>query len=78
MRRGCAWESGAARTRNLFCICAFWYCTLATTEKPRLKVWGRARKVLCWPKICKMAHAFLWEYSYKRLKLAQLLGRLFR
>ena len=24
----------------------------------------------------KLAHAFLWEYSYKRLKLAQLLGQL--
>jgi hypothetical protein len=23
-----------------------------------------------------LAHAFLWEHSYKRLKLAQLLGQL--
>jgi hypothetical protein len=23
-----------------------------------------------------LAHAFLWDYSYKRLKLAQLLGQL--
>ena len=29
-----------------------------------------------WPKICQLAHAFMWEYSYKRLKLAQLLGQL--
>ena len=29
-----------------------------------------------WPKICRLAHAFLWEYSYKGLKLAQLLGQL--
>ena len=36
----------------------------------------KARKVLDWPKRCKLAHAFLWEYSYKRLKLAQLLGQL--
>jgi hypothetical protein len=35
-----------------------------------------ARKVLGWPKICKLAHAFRWECSYKRLKLAQLLGQL--
>jgi hypothetical protein len=28
------------------------------------------------PKRRKLAHAFLWEYSYKRLKLAQLLGQL--
>ena len=35
-----------------------------------------ARKVLGWPKQCKFAHAFLWEYSYKRLKLARLLGKL--
>ena len=25
---------------------------------------------------CKLAHAFLWEHSYKKLKLAQLLGQL--
>ena len=36
----------------------------------------RASKVLGWPKICKLAQTFLWEYSYKRLKLAQLLGQL--
>jgi hypothetical protein len=27
-----------------------------------------------WSKLCKLAHAFLPEYSYKGLKLAQLLG----
>ena len=32
--------------------------------------------MLGWPKRCKLAHAFLWEYSCKRLKLAQLLGQL--
>jgi hypothetical protein len=32
--------------------------------------------VLGWPKICKLVHVFLWEYSYKRLKLSQLLGQL--
>jgi hypothetical protein len=32
--------------------------------------------MLGWPEICKLAHAFLWEYSYKRLKLAQRLGQL--
>ena len=37
---------------------------------------SRARKVLGWPKRCKLAHAFLWEDSYKRLQLAQLLGQL--
>ena len=25
-----------------------------------------ARKVLDWPKICKLPHAFLWEHRYKR------------
>jgi hypothetical protein len=35
-----------------------------------------ATKVLGWPKRCKSARAFLWEYSYKKLKLAQLLGQL--
>ena len=34
-----------------------------------------ARKVLVWSKICKLAHAFLRGYSYKRLKLVQLLGQ---
>ena len=28
-----------------------------------------------WPKRCKSARAFQWEYSHKRLKLAQLLGQ---
>jgi hypothetical protein len=36
----------------------------------------RARKVLGRPKRSRLAHAFLWECSYKRLKLAQLLGQL--
>ena len=34
-----------------------------------------ARKVLGWPKRCKLAHAFLWECSGNRLELARLLGR---
>jgi hypothetical protein len=34
-----------------------------------------ARTLLGWPKRCKLARAFLWEYSDKRLKLAQLLGQ---
>jgi hypothetical protein len=40
--------------------------------------WGQAgaRKVLDWPRRCKLAHAFQWEYSHKRLKLGQLLGQL--
>ena len=36
----------------------------------------RARRVSGWPKRCKLAHAFLWEYIDERLKLAQLLGQL--
>ena len=28
-----------------------------------------------WTKLCKLVHAFLWENSHNRLKLAQLLGR---
>ena len=36
----------------------------------------KAKNVLGWPERCKLAHAFLWEYSYKKLKLAQLLGQL--
>ena len=31
--------------------------------------------MLGWPKRCKLAHALLWEYAYKRLMLAQLLGQ---
>ena len=34
-----------------------------------------ARKVR-WPKRYKLAHALPWEYSYKGLRLAQLLGQL--
>ena len=35
------------------------------------------RSMLGWPNRCKrLAHPFLWEYSYARLKLAQLLGQL--
>jgi hypothetical protein len=30
---------------------------------------GRARKLLGWPKRCKLARAFLWEYSDKKLRL---------
>jgi hypothetical protein len=26
----------------------------------------RARKVLGWPKRCKLAHAFLWEHSARK------------
>ena len=37
---------------------------------------SEARKVLGWPKRRKLAHAILWEYGYKRLKLARLLGQL--
>jgi hypothetical protein len=25
----------------------------------------RTKNVLGWPKICKLVHAFVWEYSYK-------------
>jgi hypothetical protein len=32
--------------------------------------------VLGWPKICQLAHAFLWECGDKGLKLAQHLGQL--
>jgi hypothetical protein len=44
-------------------------------QRVREKRVALARKVLGWPKRCKLAHAFLWEYSCKRLKMAQLLGR---
>jgi hypothetical protein len=43
--------------------------------QPADLVWP-AREVSCWPEICKLAHAFLWEHSYKGLKLAQILGQL--
>ena len=38
-------------------------------------IWA-AGKVPGWPKGCKLAHTFLWEYSDNRMKLARLLGRL--
>jgi hypothetical protein len=37
--------------------------------------WGTT-EVLGWPKTCELIHASLWEFSYNRLKLAQLLGQL--
>ena len=36
---------------------------------------AKARQASGRPKRCKLAHAFRWEYSYKKLKLAQLLGQ---
>jgi hypothetical protein len=34
------------------------------------------KKASSWPERCQLAYAFLWEYSYDRLVLAQLLGQL--
>jgi hypothetical protein len=48
----------------------------SATSRPWRSPGPAERKVLGWPKICMLAHAFLWEYSYRRLKLAQLLGQL--
>jgi hypothetical protein len=58
-------RSTAAQTRR---------ASAATPPASRAR--PQARKVLGWPKRRKLAHAFLWEYSYKRLQLAQLLGQL--
>ena len=52
---------------------------LAASLQVRLAAYSLlARVVLGWPKICKLAHALLWQHSicYKRLKLAQLLDQL--
>ena len=38
-----------------------------------LRSWSE--KGLGRPKLCKLAHEFLWEYSYEALKLAQLLSK---
>jgi hypothetical protein len=43
---------------------------------PVHEVPAAARKLSGWLKRWQLAHAFLWEYSCKRLKLAQLLGQL--
>jgi hypothetical protein len=55
--------------------------TAESFEMLELGLWKNnasvARRVLgSWSKRFKLAHAFLWEYSYKRLKLAQLLSQL--
>jgi hypothetical protein len=47
-------------------------------NEPRGASGQRARKVSGWSKRYKLAHGFLWEYSDKRLQLAQLLGQLGR
>ena len=39
---------------------------------------ARASKVLGRPERCELAHAILWEHSYKRLRLVQRLGQLWR
>jgi hypothetical protein len=53
-------------------------CSVAQVCRPlwRSRAGSVARKALGRPKRCKLVHAFLWEYSDKRLKLAQLLGQL--
>jgi hypothetical protein len=48
--------------------------SLATRPPPSQTI-HRASEALGRLKRCKLAHAFLQEYSYKKLKLAQLLGR---
>jgi hypothetical protein len=49
---------------------------LAVERRPRVRRHLAARKLLGWPKRCELAHAFRWKYTYKKLKLAQLLGQL--
>jgi hypothetical protein len=61
---GC--EGALTQARALPCASALGRAPAAT----------HAREVLGWIKICKLAHACPWEYSYKRLELAQLLGQL--
>jgi hypothetical protein len=43
---------------------------------PKAAAYCSEEGVTGWPKRSKLAQAFLWEYSDKRLKLAQLLGQL--
>ena len=45
-------------------------------RRPLAVLAPEARKASDWPKRYQLAHVFLWVYSYKRLKLAQLLGQL--
>ena len=52
------------------------WCTRTRLQPVVTLLPAEARKVLGRPKICKLAHAFLWEHSYTRQKLAQLLGQL--
>jgi hypothetical protein len=49
-----------------------WQNPAGPSDQPR----SGARKVLGWPKRCNFSRAFLWEYSYARLQLAQVLGHL--
>ena len=50
--------------------------TVPRTLCPRGSDSAGVNKVLGGPKRSKLAHAFLWEYSRKRLELAQLLRQL--
>jgi hypothetical protein len=49
----------------------------AQGQPARTQELPEARKVSGWPKICKLAHALLWEYNNycKWLMLAQLLDQ---
>jgi hypothetical protein len=68
------WRAG--RCGSLTCSSAFDRIAMASTPwQPRWWL-PQGRTVLGCPKRCKLAHAFLREYSCKRLKLAQLLGQL--
>jgi hypothetical protein len=74
-----AWHSKPLRgTGQLLIYRQTGSATCAALARPPTRESCRpaARKVPGWPKRCKLARAFRWEYSYKRLKLAQPLGQL--
>ena len=75
---GGSWSLSAGNGFALLSTCRERGVRLAQDmQRERCQVGPRyaAREVLGWPKICRLANAFLWEHSYTRLKLAQLLGR---
>jgi hypothetical protein len=57
-----------------FCSGSSIRCSAAAT--PAAMASSERGLVLGWPKRSKLAHEFLWEHSWKRLKLAQLRGQL--
>jgi hypothetical protein len=64
--------------RRLRTLCSGLISSKIAVSSISANLGAEAREVLAWYLAirCELAHAFLWEHRFKRLKLAQLLGQL--